>query len=65
MTQMNAGRLRPMHPLLALVSLAGPVLFFSMARPVLERETPIALPSAEEAVKEIALNWLRGMRSER
>lgn len=62
MAQMGAGRLRTIHPLVAMIGFAGPLLLFSLARPVLESAAPIELPDPEQAVTEIALNWVRGMR---
>ena len=46
-TQIAAGRIRPMHPLLALQAFVGPIFFHLMTRPVLERI--IGLPMDPEA----------------
>jgi AcrR family transcriptional regulator len=63
--QMAAGRLRPMHPLLALQALAGPVLMHILQRPVLESLFGAAVDlDPEVAVTEIAHHWLRAMRPE-
>jgi len=63
--QMAAGRLRPMHPLLALQALAGPVVFHILQRPLIERLPGIDLDlDPEVAVTEIAHHWLRAMRTE-
>ena len=44
--QMAAGRVRPMHPLLALQSLVGPVYFHLMTRPTIERIVGLPMDSA-------------------
>src|SRR5262245_7350314 len=59
--QMAAGRLRPMHPLLALQSLAGPLLLHLITRDLAERMLAVDV-SLEEAVAALARNWMRGMR---
>jgi AcrR family transcriptional regulator len=59
--QMSAGRLRTMHPLLAVQSLVGPVLVHLITRGVLEREVGFAVP-LEDVVVELAGLWLRAMR---
>src|SRR5260370_6450400 len=61
MAQMAAGRLRPMHPLLALQSLVGPVFFHLLLRDFAERVLGVEL-DGEEAVTELARNWLRAMK---
>lgn len=45
--QMAAGRVRPMHPLLALQALVGPIFFHLMTRPTIERL--VGLPMDPEA----------------
>jgi AcrR family transcriptional regulator len=45
--QMAGGRVRPMHPLLALQALVGPVFFHLMTRPTIERI--VGLPMDPEA----------------
>ena len=61
--QMQAGRLRSMHPILALQSLVGGVMMHVLSTPVLNQGRMPA-PGGEEAVVEIARIWLRGMRPE-
>jgi hypothetical protein len=61
MTQMAAGRLRKMHPLLALQSFIGPIFFHLLACPLAERVAGFDVDS-EQAVVLLADNWLRGMR---
>jgi AcrR family transcriptional regulator len=62
--QMAAGKLQPMHPALAMLSFAGPVVLYSLAQPMLDQSLPIELPKAGEALDQIAANWLRAMRPE-
>lgn len=62
MAQMQAGRLRRMHPLLALQSLIGPILFHLMTREVAQERLGLEL-TADEAVTELASNWVRSMSS--
>ena len=61
MTQMQAGRLRRMHPVLALQSFVGPIFFHILTRPLAERVMGIDL-DAGAAVSELAENWLRAMK---
>ncbi|HKF75514.1 MAG TPA: TetR/AcrR family transcriptional regulator, partial [Candidatus Dormibacteraeota bacterium] len=61
--QMAAGRLRPMHPLLALQALAGPLLLHLITRGLAERELGFA-PPLEEVAATLAQTWLRAMRPE-
>lgn len=58
--QMTAGRLRPMHPLLALQSFIGPVFFHILTRPVAERVLDLDI-DGETAVTQLAESWLRAM----
>lgn len=60
MAQMSAGRLRRMHPLLALQSLIGPIFFHVMTRPAVEQVLQIEMDS-EQAMAELAQTWLRAM----
>jgi len=60
MQQMQAGRLRKMHPLLALQSLVGPLVFHLFTLPVAERV--LGFKPGEEAVEELARGWLRAMQ---
>ncbi|HEY9287832.1 MAG TPA: helix-turn-helix domain-containing protein [Candidatus Dormibacteraeota bacterium] len=63
LTQMQAGRLRRMHPVLALQALVGPVMMHVLATPLLGQAMP-EIPSGEEAVIQLAQHWLRAMRPE-
>ena len=61
--QMAAGRIRPMHPILALQAFVGPIFFHLMTRPVIDRV--VALPmESEAAVDELVAAGLRGLRVE-
>jgi AcrR family transcriptional regulator len=59
--QMATGRLRPMHPLLAIQAFAGPIVFHLITRAVAERELGFDMP-VEEVVTVLAENWVRAMR---
>jgi len=59
--QMAAGRLRTMHPLVAIQALIGPILVHLITREVAEREIGFAVPLEDVAV-ELAEQWLRVMR---
>jgi len=59
-TQMAAGRLRQMHPMLALQAFVGPIFFHLITRPVLERVVGLDI-DGELAVTELAQTWLRAM----
>jgi AcrR family transcriptional regulator len=61
--QMAAGRLRRMHPMLAVQSLVGGVMFHLLAAPVMTQAT-VDVPAGEEVVLQFAHLWLRGMRPE-
>jgi len=61
--QMAAGRLRRMHPILAVQSLVGGVMFHLMAAPVMSQGM-VDVPAGEEVVLQFAHLWLRGMRPE-
>ena len=58
--QMSAGRLRSMHPLLAIQAFIGPMFFHMMTRPALERVLGIEM-NGEQAMAELAQMWLRAM----
>jgi AcrR family transcriptional regulator len=58
--QMSAGRLRRMHPLLALQSFIGPIFFHVMTRPAAERVLGIEI-GGDAAMAELAEAWLRAM----
>lgn len=60
-SQMAAGRLRMMNPLLALQSFVGPIFFHVLARPLAERMVGLDM-EAEEAVVILANMWLRAMK---
>jgi AcrR family transcriptional regulator len=59
--QMAAGRLRTMHPVLAMQSLAGPMIIHLITRQTLERQIGFETP-LEEVAMELVDQWLRGMR---
>jgi hypothetical protein len=61
MVQMESGRLRRMHPLLALQSFIGPIFFHLMTRPMFQRLLSFEF-EGEHAVTELAESWLRSMR---
>ena len=61
--QMQAGRLRTMHPVLALQGLVGSVMMHVLSGPVLG-SSGAAVPAGEDAVVQLAHIWLRGMRPE-
>ena len=61
--QMAAGRLRRMHPMLAVQSLVGGLMFHILAGPVMSQAT-IDLPAGDEVALQFANIWLRGMRPE-
>jgi AcrR family transcriptional regulator len=58
--QMQAGRLREMHPLLALQSFVGPILFHILTRPLAEQVLRLDI-EGEAAVTHLAETWLRAM----
>ena len=58
--QMAAGRLRPMHPILAIQSFTGPIIVHVLLRQVVNEGLGLDLDS-EAAVREFATNWVRGM----
>lgn len=59
--QMSVGRLREMHPLLALQSLMGPIFFHVLTREAAERVLGLEI-DGEEAMTLLADTWLRGMQ---
>jgi AcrR family transcriptional regulator len=61
--QMAAGRLRRMHPMIAVESLVGGVMFHMLAAPVMTQAT-VDVPAGEDVVLQFADVWLRGMRPE-
>jgi AcrR family transcriptional regulator len=58
--QMALGRVRPMHPLLALQAFVGPVFFHLMTRPVVEELAGLPMDS-EAAVDELVAGALDGL----
>jgi AcrR family transcriptional regulator len=61
MKEMQAGRLRPMHPILALQSFVGPIFFHLLTRPLAERLMGLDI-DGEAAVTALAESWLRAMK---
>ena len=61
MRQMQAGRLRMIHPILALQSFVGPIFFHLMTRPLAERVLGLNM-DGEAAVTALAEGWLRSMK---
>ncbi len=61
--QMANGRLRRMHPLLALQSFIGPILFHIFTRPLAERVLRLDI-EGEAAVTQLAELWLRAMTTQ-
>jgi AcrR family transcriptional regulator len=64
MSQMGAGRLRPMSPLIALQLFIGPIFFHLITRQMVERVVSFEL-DGEQAVTELADGWLRAMQMDR
>lgn len=62
--QMAAGRLRPMHPMLAFEAFMGPIVLHLISRPIVEERLSLDLP-LDEAVAEFAASWLRAMTPSR
>jgi len=61
--QMAAGRVRPMHPVLAIQLLAGPIVAHLLTRPL--AEPLIGFPTPTNAVvAQVAEAWLRAMAPE-
>ena len=60
LAQMDAGRLRRVHPVLALQSFIGPVLFHILTRPLAEKVLHLDI-DGEAAVTQLAEAWLRAM----
>jgi AcrR family transcriptional regulator len=63
LAQMAAGRLRQMHPLLAMQSFVGPIFFHLMTRKAAATVLGVEMDE-EKAVTELAEIWLRAMRVE-
>ncbi len=62
-TQMDAGRFRRMHPMLGLQSFAGPILMHLLTRELAAERLGLDVP-LDDAVTELAMAWVRGMRPE-
>ena len=58
--QMAAGRIRPMHPLLALQAFIGPIFFHLMTRPMVERVVGLPM-DPEAAVDQLVASALEGL----
>jgi AcrR family transcriptional regulator len=58
--QMALGRIKPMHPLLALQAFIGPIFFHLLSRPVLEKLTAIPMTS-QEAVDDLVAVAIAGL----
>jgi AcrR family transcriptional regulator len=61
--QMAAGRLRRMHPMLAVQGLVGGVVLHLLVEPIFS-QAGMDAPGGEAAVLQLAQVWLRGMRPE-
>ena len=58
--QIDAGRLKAVHPLLALQAFIGPLVVHVLTRPAIAAlPLPGELPSLEDAATELASGWLR------
>jgi AcrR family transcriptional regulator len=60
-TQMSEGRLRQMHPMLALQAFIGPIFFHVITRAAAERVLGLDI-EGEKAMTELAETWLRAMQ---
>jgi AcrR family transcriptional regulator len=60
-SQMAAGRLRAMPPVLALQAFVGPIFFHILTRPIAEEVMGLDL-AGEQAVTLLAESWLRAMK---
>ena len=58
--QMRAGRVRPMHPIIALQAVVGPIFFHLMTRPTIERIVGLPVEPAD-AVDELVASALAGL----
>jgi len=58
--QMEAGRIRRMHPILALQAVVGPIFFHLMTRPTLERIVGLPM-DPQDAVDELVAAALAGL----
>ena len=58
--QMDAGRLRRMHPMLAMQSFVAPIMLHMVSRPLAEDRGLVDVP-LDEVVREFTEAWLRAM----
>jgi AcrR family transcriptional regulator len=58
--QMDAGRLRRMHPMLAMQSFVAPIMLHMVSRPLAEERGLVDVP-LDEVVREFTEAWLRAM----
>ena len=58
--QIAAGRIRPMHPILALQAVVGPIFFHLMTRPTIERVVDLSI-DPEAAVDQLVASALEGL----
>jgi AcrR family transcriptional regulator len=63
MSQMRDGRLRQIHPLLAIQLFVGPIFFHLLTRPLAERMLGLDI-DGEQSVTLLAESWLRAMEPE-
>jgi AcrR family transcriptional regulator len=59
--QMAAGTIRPMHPLLAVQAVLGPIAFHLLSRPIAERVVGFDMP-IDEVVDQLTASIVRGLR---
>lgn len=59
--QMAQGRVRRMHPLLALQLFVGPIMFHALTRPAAEKMLGFDM-EGEQVVTQLAESWLRAMQ---
>lgn len=58
--QVAAGRLKPVHPVLALQAFVGPLFFHVVTRPALGAlPLPGSLPTLDDAADQLTAGWLR------
>jgi AcrR family transcriptional regulator len=58
--QMAAGRIRRMHPVIALQAFIGPIFFHLLSRPIIERLTELPM-SAQQAVDDLMAVVVAGL----
>lgn len=63
-TQMAAGRIRPMHPLIALQAFVGPIFFHLLTRPVIALVTDLPM-TPEQAVDDLVRVAIAGLTGSR